>query len=116
MKKLMTVLSFTILVCSATQARFTFRQKTNIAVVFNEKEEAEVVRTAFDLFKTDYSNVFGGNITAGSKGTVYFGTVELNEKAEKFVDKSDVEELKKHKEGFLITVKKGNLIVLGSDK
>lgn len=116
MKKLMTVLSFTILVCSATQACFTFRQNTNVAVVFNENKEAEVVRTAFDLFKTDYSNVFGGNLSIGSKGTVYFGTVELNDKAEKFVDKKDILELKKHKEGFLITVKKGNLIVLGSDK
>jgi hypothetical protein len=107
---------FAIFICSTLQANFIFRQNTNIAVVFNEKKEAEVARTAFDLFKTDYSKVFGGNLTIGNKGTVYFGTVELNNKAEKFVDKNDILELKKHKEGFLITVKKGNLIILGSDK
>lgn len=107
---------FAIFICSTLQANFIFRQNTNIEVVFNEKKEAEVVRTAFDLFKTDYFNVFNGDLTIGSKGTVYFGTVELNEKAEKFVDENDILELKKHKEGFLITVKEGNLIVLGSDK
>ncbi|MDP4240271.1 MAG: glycosyl hydrolase 115 family protein, partial [Bacteroidota bacterium] len=107
---------FAIFICSTLQANFIFRQNTNISVVFNEKKEPEVVRTAFDLFKTDYSKVFSGNLTIGSKGILYFGTVELNDKAEKFVDKNDILELKKHKEGFLITVKKGNLIVLGSDK
>ena len=97
-------------------SNFTFSAKKNISVVFYQNE-AELVHTAIDLFSNDYNWVFGGSVkTSAKKGEIFIGTLGNNTMAEKMVNPSCIEELKSHEEAFLVTVVKGRIVVLGSDK
>ncbi|NDV64713.1 glycosyl hydrolase 115 family protein [Bacteroides sp. 224] len=114
--RIIAVLCISLMVSMQAFASFSFQQGKDIKVVVNSNEE-KVVHTALALFQKDYSNVFDANLTISNKrGSLYVGTLGLKSKAENLVGKEAVEELKDHHHGFLITVKKGNLIVLGNDK
>lgn len=115
MKKITIALLSIILPFSAILANFSFLSNKDITAVVSS-DEAEVVHTAIDILRGDYKNVFNGDLKTGNTGNIFFGTLGLNKEAEYLAEKSDIEELKNHQEGFLIIVKKGNLIVLGSDK
>ena len=84
--------------------------------VFLPKEEAEVVHTAFEIFRNDYLQVFGSQLKEGKKADILIGTLGMKSEAEKKMDKATVETLKQHREGFAIKVKGNKLYVLGSDK
>lgn len=113
-------ITLTLLLCIvATQANaqvnFTFKKGNDLRVSVN-KSEAEVVHTAIEIFSRDYQQVFHAKIISGSVGDVLIGTIGQNSKAEKSVTSTDLQELKSKREGFLIEVQNGKLIVLGSDK
>ncbi|MFT3753302.1 MAG: glycosyl hydrolase 115 family protein [Paludibacter sp.] len=80
------------------------------------KNEVEVVQTALEIFTKDYQRVFHGKVIAGTAGNVLIGTIGLNSSAEKLLDQAEVQKLSTRLEGFLIEVRDGNLIILGSDK
>lgn len=104
----------TLPVCAFAQ--LTLSGYKEMAVVVS-KNENQLVFAALDMLSADYAAVFGGTLnTSAKKGKIYVGTLGLNTKAEVLADKRDIAELRQHEEGFLVTVKKGNLIVLGSDK
>ena len=46
-------------------------------------EEAEVVHTAFDIFKKDFQRVFGAEVVEAKKAHVIIGTIGLGSEAEK---------------------------------
>ncbi len=97
-------------------AEVEFRNGKQLKVNMSDKE-SEVVKTAFEIFQSDYSRVFQSEIILSkSNADVIVGTLGIGSKAEKIAGKNEVKELKQKREGFLIIVKKGNLIVLGSDK
>jgi hypothetical protein len=97
------------------QTNFTFTKGEYLQVVVNEAEE-ELVHTALEIFSNDYTHVFSSNVKTGKAGNVFIGTVGKNSEAEKLVSLDDLQELKTKREGFLIWVNNGKLIVLGSDK
>lgn len=97
-------------------ANYTFTGSKHVTV-FISPREAKVVHTALDLFRTDYERVFGGEVTAVTqKASCIVGTLGMGTPAEKMADANDIAELKKYEEAFLVTVKNGRLLVLGSDK
>lgn len=99
-----------------TFANFSFQANKEIVAVINSNEE-EVVQTAVGIFGKDYVRVFNGKLkTTGKQGSIYIGTIGLKSKAENLVGKNDVQELQNKHQGFLISVKNGTLIILGSDK
>ena len=99
----------------AQNKTFDFRNGTELKVQI-EKNESEVVQTALEMFSNDYQQVFNGKVISGTDGAVLIGTLGLNSTAEKAVNPADIQELKTKREGFLVTVQNGNLIILGSDK
>jgi hypothetical protein len=104
----------TLPLCALAQLTLAVNKDVTVVVGNNENQ---LVFTALDMLSADYTAVFGGTLKkSAKKGKVYVGTLGLNAKAEAFVDNNDIAELRRHEEGFLVTVKKGNLIVLGSDK
>lgn len=46
-------------------------------------EEAEVVHTAFDIFKKDFQRVFGAEVVEAKKAHVIIGTIGQGSEAEK---------------------------------
>ena len=79
--------------------------------------EPEVVKTAFGMLQGDYLRVFGAEMQQNPKqAKLLIGTIGLQSKAERNVEKNDLAALKQKREGFLIFVKGNSLIVLGSDK
>ncbi len=116
MRKTLTAILLGIIIPISTWAHVSFYSKKDITVAVSNDEE-QVVRTALGIFSSDYAKVFNAAVKTGSKqATIYIGTIGLQSKAESLVDKQEVEEAKRHAECFFITVRKGNLIVLGSDK
>ena len=114
-KAIITLLALVVLpVCAF--ANFTFGGHKDMTVVINNNE-AQVVTTALDMFRNDYAKVFGGSVTTNAKkGKIVVGTIGLSSLAETLAGPKEVGELKQHEEAFLVTVKKGKLIVLGSEK
>lgn len=100
----------------STFANVTFTANKPIAIAINSNEP-EVVHTAIQMFSDDYQRAFNGIAkTHNQKGTIIVGTIGMNSLAEKMADANDLLELNQHEEAFLVTVKKGKLLVLGSDK
>lgn len=98
-----------------SQSNFTFIKGGDLQISIN-KNEAEVVRTALEIFSKDFQQVFQGKVISDSVGNVFIGTIGQNSEAEKLVRSTDLQELKTKREGFLLEVQNGKLIVLGSDK
>ena len=96
-------------------ADIVFRSNSDIHVSISP-DESEVVQTAFEMFNNDYNRVFGGKVQKSRNAQVIIGTLGKNSVAEKAIDKKNIQELKLHKEGFIIEVKNDKLYVLGSDK
>ena len=117
MKKTFYLLLLLLLASSFMNAEtFTFRQGEDLTVVFGNKE-TEVVKTALEIFQKDYARVFKGEVKLNrEKGSVYIGTLGQGSEAEKLADAADIQELRSREEGFLVVLRDGNLLVLGSDK
>jgi len=98
-----------------SQSNFTFIKGGDLQISIN-KNEAEVVRTALEIFSKDFQQVFQGKVISDSVGNVLVGTIGKNNEAEKLVNSTDIQKLKTKREGFLLEVQNGKLIVLGSDK
>lgn len=116
MSKIINTLFLVILLPICTLAGFSFHSHSNLTCVINP-EEPKVVFTALDLFRSDYAAVFDGRVNTDlQNGELYIGTIGLHSVAEKMIDIEKIDTLKTHHEGFLITVKQGKVIILGSDK
>ncbi len=105
------------LFCFAQKAKsdFSFRNGVDIQITVSQTE-AEVTKTAIEIFSKDFQRVFQSQVISAADGQILVGTIGLNSVAEKIANPADVIELKNKHEGFLLTVKNGKLIVLGSDK
>jgi len=118
-KKLLFIIVLLIpsLLCFAGNASMdvTFLHGNNIQLNVNQSE-ADVVKTAVDILSSDFQRVFQSKIISSDNGRILVGTIGLNSVAEITANPADVIELKNKHEGFLLTVKNGKLIVLGSDK
>ena len=110
----MFVSSFFQLINAKNQS-FSFTNGADLKVTISNKE-AEVVHTALEIFNRDYQQVFQGKVIRTDNGKVLIGTLGQNSMAEKLANETDVLELKSRWEGFLIEVKDGKLLILGSDK
>lgn len=115
MGKFITFILLAALLSCNSKADIVFRSNTDMGVSISA-DEAEVVHTAFDILAKDYNNVFEGNLTQDKEGLIVVGTLGNNSNAEKSIDKKSVEELRLHKEGYVMQVKNGKLYILGSDK
>lgn len=97
------------------ESGFTFKKGSDLHLSISESE-SEVVQTALEIFSRDYLMVFQGKVLTDEKANLFIGTVGLNSKAEQLVNKTDLQEVKSRREGFLILVRDGKLIIIGSDK
>ena len=65
--------------------------------------EPEVVKTAFGILQSDYLRVFDAEMHQNPKqAKLLIGTIGLQSKAERNVEKNDLAALKQKREGFLI--------------
>ncbi len=115
MKNAVIVLLMGIIFPGVCFADIVFRSNTNLNVSI-AAGEPETVRTALEIFQRDYNRVFTGEVIENKNGPVFIGTIGYNSSAEKAMDKSLIDSLKLHKEGFLIRVKDNKLYIVGSDK
>ena len=97
------------------QSNFLFEKGSDIYVSITKNEE-EVVKTAIEIFSKDYKQVFQGKVILGNNGNILIGTIGQNSIAENLVTLADKQKLNYRKEGFILKVQDGKLIVLGSDK
>ncbi|HRZ97713.1 MAG TPA: glycosyl hydrolase 115 family protein [Paludibacter sp.] len=114
---LVLIFLFQIFVTSGlySQSNFTFVKGNDLQVSINQNE-AEVVHTALEIFSKDFQQVFQGKVIFNSVGNVLIGTIGGNSEAEKLIKLTDIQVLKTKREGFVLEVQNGKLIVLGSDK
>lgn len=115
MKKIIIVFVLGIILPHSSFANIVFRSKSNLSVSISQNEP-EVVLTAFDILVKDYRSVFDADIVRNDEGQICIGTLGNNSYAEKMVDIKLIDELRFHKEGFIIHVEKNKLYILGSDK
>lgn len=116
MKKTTFIFLLQLITISLLASDFEWKSNQNQQIVC-DKSENEVVKAALQMYSQDYSAVFGGKVNVNtSKGDIYIGTIGQKSKAEKMLDKNDISKLKEKWEGFIITIRKNKLIVLGSDK
>ncbi len=92
-------------------------EKGKDITVFLSQEEESVVHVALDMFSGDFSSVFQAQLEqVKSNADVYVGTIGIENWSKELVSETDIEELIKHEEAFLLTVIDGKIIILGSDK
>lgn len=95
---------------------FSFHKGENVTLSYG-KDEEPIVYTAIEIFIKDYSDVFDG--LAGKKlksgHEIVIGTLGGNSLAEKLLNHNDIKKVEGKFNGFIIKVKKGKLIILGSD-
>jgi len=115
MKKLLTAILFGMVLPCNTYADFVFKQNENVNVLLNI-DEAEVVKTALDIFEKDYRNVFSGSFLKSANTQIIIGTLGNNSLSEATINKKNIEELRLHAEGFILSVQNDKLYILGNDK
>lgn len=115
MRNFITIFLLGIIFPIGSYADIVFQRNRNINVSINSNE-SEVVQTALEIFSKDYKNVFGGNVIKNKNGQILIGTLNNNSSIEKIIDKRLIDELKSHREGFVIQVKNDKIYILGSDK
>ncbi len=115
MKNIITFLLLTALFSCSSKSDVVLRSNKDIGLSMSVNE-AEVVHTAFDILANDYKNVFEASLTLDKGGQIVVGTLGDRSKAEKSINKKALEELRLHKEGYVMQVKNGKLYILGSDK
>ena len=98
-----------------TYADIVFRKNENISVSINAYESV-VVHTAFDIFVRDYKKVFDADVVQGAGAQVFIGTLGNSSEAEKNISKKLLEDLRAHREGYVMEVHSDKLYILGSDK
>ena len=114
-KKTIATLFLGVCLTGSSYAGITFKTHSDLNVSISP-EEAEVVMTAWEIFQQDYNKVFDARLNRGENAEILIGTLGLNTPVEHAIDKKACQELRLHKEAFLIQVKKDKLYVLGSDK
>lgn len=116
MKRIFFLIVLQIVIISIYARDFVWIQGQTQRVVCSNSE-ADVVKTALEIYSNDYSAVFGSRVEInGKSGDIFVGTIGNGSKAEKLVGRNLVGKLKNSKEGFLISQIGGKLVVLGSDK
>lgn len=116
MKKIFILIVLQLSVFSLFAKDFVWKHGQTQRIVCSNSE-ADVVKAALEMYSNDYRAVFDSEIIVSEKsGNIFVGTLGNGSKAEKYVDKGVVKKLTQTKEGFVISIKKGKLIVLGSDK
>lgn len=115
MKRLFLIVCVALLTACHSSADVVFSNKSDLTVSLPQGE-AEVVRTALDIFKQDYWKVFGRDVLEASQATLCVGTLGLGSPAEQVMNPRMMEELKLHPEAFALWVSEGKLYLLGSDK
>ncbi|MFV0520912.1 MAG: glycosyl hydrolase 115 family protein [Mangrovibacterium sp.] len=103
--------------CSVSNTDFKFEKGKPLTIAINSSEES-VTRVATEMFINDYQMVFNviPTITDSQKADILIGTIGIAKWVNKYVSSADVIELQKHEEAFLLTVSKGKIVVVGSDK
>ncbi len=105
-----------VLMASCNTSGIKLKKGMDIKVSLQDEEES-VVHVALGMFSSDFNQVFDAHVQqAKLDADVYVGTIGIENWSKDFILESDIEELKKHEEAFLLTVKNGKLIILGSDK
>lgn len=109
-------LFLTILSCSNPNADIELKKGQNMSAFISELEES-AVKMAFEMLSNDFNSVFDASmIKADKSADIYIGTLGIVDWADDYVSADDIQNLKKHEEAFLVTVSKGKLVILGSDK
>lgn len=115
MKKILIIVLLSCVVPFSTYANIVFRSNTNLHVSVSTNE-AEVVHTAFEIFGRDYKKVFGADVVTDANAQVYIGTLGNSSEAEENIHKKRLEDLRTHREGYVVEVRNDKLYILGSDK
>lgn len=115
-RKYVTTLIVGMCISGSLFADVTFSNKLALKVAM-KKNEAEVVHTAFDIFRKDYQKVFGQEVRYEKDAQVVIGTIGCGSLAEKELGKTEAgKQLRTWKEGYVMQVKGDKLYILGSDK
>lgn len=114
MKRLTTLLALIVFVTHVTVA-ITFRAGADLRVSIS-KAEAKVVYTALDILNRDYNTVFNAKLLFDKNPNLIIATLDNNPQAEAAIGAKLLDELRMHKEGFLLKVLNDELYILGSDK
>lgn len=115
MKKWIFLVAWSLLLPCEVLADVVFSNKSDLRVRMADKE-AEVVHTALRIFDRDYGSVFGRKVVRSHEADVIVGTIGNGSFAESALGEQVVNDLRPHKEGYVLLVKEGKLFVLGSDK
>lgn len=116
MKKLLLFLNiFQVFILASFASDFKWEQRKSQHIVYDGSVE-KVVESALEMYSKDYNSVFDGNVVfTESEGEVYVGTLGEHSIAEELLTQAEIDHLKDKKEGFIVTVRDGKLIVLGND-
>lgn len=116
MKKMFILLIFQVSLFSLIAKDFVWKHRQPQKVVCSSAE-SDVVKTALEIYSNDYMAVFESKVVLNEKsGNILIGTLGNNSKAEKYLDDNKIKLLSETKEGFIVSVNNGTLVVLGSDK
>lgn len=115
MKHIVIGILWALALASCSSADVVLQRQTDLGVSVSA-DEAEVVRTALDIFAADYRKVLDGNLVPNENGQLVIGTLGNNSEAERSIDSKTIAKLRAHEEGFAIRVKNKKIYVLGSDK
>lgn len=113
MKQLITILCLLFSVCVQAEVVFSSGKILRMSLL---KNESLVVHTAYEIFQKDYLRVFGNDVKLANEADVFVGTLGNKSEAEKNLSLQLIQELKKHREGFVLQVKAGKLYIVGNDK
>ena len=110
------LLIFQVSLFSLIAKDFVWKHRQPQKVVCSSAE-SDVVKTALEIYSNDYMAVFESKVVLNEKsGNILIGTLGNNSKAEKYLDDNKIKLLSETKEGFIVSVNNGTLVVLGSDK
>ncbi|NDV81807.1 glycosyl hydrolase 115 family protein [Bacteroides sp. 51] len=115
MRNLIILILFALAFTSCSFDDVVLRSRADLNVSISP-DEAEVVKTALDIFAGDYQKVFDGNIVPNENAQLIIGTLGNNSDAEQMIDQQTIEYLRGHEEAFIVRVIDNKIYVLGSDK
>lgn len=112
---LIVIFSFVTITCAFAAPKPFFLTENTTVCISNISDEKPVVLSALQMFAHDVKNVLNGTVSYETTNqNIIVGT--LKESFRKHCDKTDIEFLKEHNEGFVIKVlPSGKLLVVGAD-